>query len=102
MLGIVVDTFRDSNADAVRRLAEKVPDKSKICSGNRSGDICRGVAETDWEYLGPRGRGEKGGTKLQDTFAVCSRTFRKDDDSSVRVSENEGLQVDELSIGMWV
>ena len=86
----------------MRRLAEKVPDESKIRSGNRGGDVGRGVAETDWEYLRPQGRCEEGGTELQDTSAVCSRTLGEDNDSPVWVSEKEGVQIDELGVGGWV
>lgn len=93
---VVVDGLCDADADTVSRLGAQVPDEGEVSGRDRSGDVGRGIAQTDGENLCGGGCGEQTGAERQDTTAIGGCGFRKDGYAAIGVLAQKSSNVDEF------
>ena len=72
--------------------AAEVPEKFEKASWDRRCDICRIVTEAHRKDFGSLANGKKAGTEGEDPSSVGCCAFGKDNNDSVRVTVNDGLQ----------
>ena len=84
----VVDALGDADTNAVRMLAEQVPEESDVTTRYRGGNVRGCVAKTDGEDLGSGGSGQQRGTERKDSTAVCRCALGEDCDGAVRVLQD--------------